>query len=474
MSVFSEKLRTAIAASGVPINSIATQSGLSTSMLYKIQSGTRLPDSTETVEQILTAIACALPERQELMREYQVERIGDNRYRSFQALKGMLSDMAEVLPLAPKRMAQTTAELPKVITGTANVNAAVQTVLGMEAARPHGHVEMMVPLRYAYCFESLSQALADCDPTFEGCCHLFCLMASASDEARLHNMMALRQVLPRITLMEHYDPRFCYLADPNVGPALFPYYIITSGGVLMLDDTFQSAVFCREPEVRDLYLKKFGILRKQFTPILQRSSGDLMSYISAFQGIMEGLDMPRPVVVSSNPSIIACIPPEIAMKYVPPEMLQIPQVQEALRLFYHSSGTMGNETFFTMEGMIQLIETGVITEMQGSGIPSLSREDVLEALRELVRRSKEGNMTPYLFRENVFSGTSRFCMGLYDTRLFSVCAQPWQQAVFADISEATLAHVLGDYAKNALALGDVYSVAETIAIMEETIDRYAR
>ncbi len=474
MSDFSERLKAAITKSGVPVSRIARQSGLSQSMLYKIQSGTRLPDSPETLERLLSAMACALPERNSLLREYQVERIGTNRYRSFQELKGMLADMTEVLPIAPMGLTRTTGELPQIITGSANVNAAVQAVLGTETARPQGHMELMVPLRYGYCFESLSQALADCDDSFSGCCHLFCLQASGTDEARLHNMQALRQVLPRITLMEHYDPRYCYLPDPDNGTVLFPYFIITSGGVLMLDSTFQNATFCRETGVRDLYLKKFNVLRKQFSPILHRGGGDIVSYLSAFQALVAGPEHPRPVAMSSNPSILACIRPELAAKYFPPEALRLPQVWKAVEQFYRYSGEMGNETFFTMEGLEQLIETGVLTEIQGSGIPRISREDVLDALGELVRRSRQGNMTPYMFRENVFSGTFRFCMGLYDTKLFSICEQPQGQAVFADISEATLAYVLGDYAKCALELGDVYSPQETIALLEKTLRQYGK
>lgn len=474
MSAFSEQMKTMINQCGVPVGQLAEQTGISASMLYKIQSGTRLPDNIDTLNRLLRCMACAEPQRRELIRAYQVERIGVRRYECFQTMKSMLADLASIPPLMPERAIHHVVEIPSAVTGGGNVNAVVQTLLEREAMRPGGQVNMMVPLRYGYCFECLSQVLRSCSPEFRGINHLFCLRASATDDARLYNMRVIRTVLPRMLTMEHYEPRYCYLDDPDNGTVPFPFFILTSQGVLLLDGDFESAAFLAEPAIRSLYQRNFDILRQRFVPIMHTSSGGVSDYFRIYWEIISPLrEKPlAPIVISAAPSILACISRETAAKYLPAQLLTGADAAVISDVFYSMSGQYGYVTFFTLEGAEQLIETGVIAEMQGPGIPRLSREDVLQALEELVRRARQGTVVPYLFRQDVFHSTFRFCMGLYESKLFSVCEIPQRQSVFADITEATLAHVVRDYADNALLLGDVCSPEESIEALELLLRRY--
>ena len=63
-------------------------------------------------------------------------------------------------------------------------------------------------------------------------------------------------------------------------------------------------------------------------------------------------------------------------------------------------------------------------------------------------------------------------MGLYDAKLLSICELPKRKTVFLDITEATVSHVLREYAENALLLGDVFSAEESIRILDDVIREY--
>lgn len=473
MSVFSEKLRSAIEESGIPIASLAEQSGLSISMLYKIQSGARQVDSLETLETLLDAMACSIPRRRELLSYYKIERIGMARYEYFTEFKAMVDDIgalhADIRELtAPEKL-----NLPSTITGSKNVNAAIATVVNREALRNGGHIDMMIPLRHSYSLDCVAQALSGCAPDFRGVTHLFCLKASGTDDATLYNMRAIRTMIPRMLNLARYDIRYGYVEEPDDAVTPFPFFFITSEAVLLLNGRMDAAVFLQDMETCFAFRKGFRLASQQFKSVLHTGSGDVMNFFMAHQQIVGSLKKhPVVVAVGAQPSVLPCLAPDCVGKYVPPELLQDPSLAAGLEAFFRNSAEKGYITFFTMEGLHHLVDTGEIMEMVGPQIPRLRREDILDALEELIRRAKQGNVIPYMFREDLFRGFSRISIGLYDTKLFVGCEIPGRTEVFSDITEATLARVVREYTDNALLLGDVFPPEETIRILEQELRHF--
>ena len=473
MSNFSNKLRAAIENSGIPIGVLAEQSGMSASMLYKIQSGSRLPDSLETLETLLESMACALPQKQELLQTYKIERIGIERYQSFQALKELLADLTVRTQAVSYPVARTDLNLPSAVIGSGNVNAAVYTLLARETMRPGGKADLMVPMRYRFCAEALPQILMECHPEFVGIRHLFVLKASGGDDALLYNMERIRSALPGMLNMPKYHPWYCYLPEPDNGTLPFPYYVATSEGILLLDSDLQSGVFMRDPEVCELYRRSFARLSHNFMPMLHTAPGDIHSYCMTHRSIVSSLNRyPVPVTLAAEPCILPCISQKAAARYLPADLLENPEIQAMITEFFEGSAVHGYTTFFTMYGVERLIKTGVIMEMRGRGIPRFCREDILDALEEMLRRTRQGTVKLHLFRHDIFQGDSRVSLGLYENKLFTGCEMPGRGVVFSDITEGTLARVLRDYTDNALLLGDVFSTEESAQRLEREIRRY--
>ena len=474
MSFFSDKFREAVAASAVPVAQLAAQSGVSPAMLYKIQSGTRLPDSLETLDTLLDILHCSLPQKQSLRQEYLICRIGLHRYNSFQQLKEMLSDFAVPTMTAPEIQYRDTSRINTVITGETNVNMVIQRLLDQEIRLPGGGVQMFLDLKFRHCFSYMSQSLTHCPEDFTTVTHLFCLRATAADDAILHNMSIFRDVLPQMAMLSHYDPRYCYLPDPNDGTVPFPYFIITSAGVLQLSGSLQSAVFLTDPAVVEQYRLMFFRMAENFSPCMQGGEAALETYFHGYHQII-GRHTPgqiRPVIIAAIPCMLPCVDPKTALSYLPPEMLEEPELQAIAQEYFSGAAVGGYETFYTLEGLKHVIETGEIMELQGDFVPRARQEHILDALEEFLRRAKAGILTPRLFRTDLIPVTTQFSMTLRGRELMLYCSASQQRTVYASLAEDTLATVVSDYVASAEMLGDIYSPEDSIALTEQLLRKY--
>lgn len=474
MSFFSDKFREAVSASSVPVAAIAQNCGVSSALLYKIQSGTRLPDSVESLNRMLDAIHCSLPIRRSLIQEYLVCRIGKHRHESFQEFKAMLSAFVAPPLLATEIHYDPRQLPPPAILGESSVNAAVQQLLEMEASLPAGQIRMFMDLSYASGFASLCQALSHCHPNFDTAVHLFCLRSTGSPDAVLQNMKVFRAVLPQMARLKHYVPRYCYLPDPNDGTVPFPYFIITSQGVLLISGDQTSALFLQDENMRQQYLLAFRRMDESFRPCMVSGGTGMESYFRGFHQIVGQHDpcSIRPVILAAIPCVLPCISPEYAMSQIPPEVQANPEMLSIAREYFHGAAVGGYETFFTAEGLEHLLKTGELMELQGDFVPRVPLPVLLDAFEELLRRTRAGLIVPRVFKTNLIPVTTRFSSTLRGHELMLYCESSLHGAVFTTLAETTLASVAADYVEVAELLGDVHSAQESILLMEGILRKY--
>ena len=474
MSRFSEKLKEAVEGCGLSVGELAARTGMSASVLYKFQSGSRMPDSLQTLFRLLDVMVCSAPQSRELIQSYQIERIGTDRYLCFQALKGLLEDIAWDLNPPVETMPRAyPAEIPSAVRGGGNVNAVVRMILEQETRVAGGSIVIQAPLSYSFLMEALNQTLPGCHPEFGSVRHRFHLRANATGEALLYNMESIRIVLPKMFTRKHYDPFYCYLDDPDDGTAVFPYYILTLSGVLLLSSDFQNAVFIEDPLMVSAFRREVELVSKAYRPILHSSPGTFQSYIFSHQAIRHevGTEV-RPVSLAYQPSVLPYMGVERAFKYLPESIRSSKEIRAMAEFFFQNAEANGHTVFCSLEGVRYLMETGRIMEMLGPGIPTFSREDIRFALEQMVARARAGIVEIHLFRQDIFQGTARISMGLYGSKLFTCCDMPERGAVFADATEATLCHVVRDYLENAETLGDVFSAEESIGLLESVLREY--
>lgn len=478
MQNFAASLKKAIEHSGVPIAEIATYSGISTAMLYKVQNGTRTLESVAALERILDVIHCSLPLQQELLREYKIARIGTTRYECYQELKTLLAEMSEMARFRPSGeivVPEKDELIPTAAIGTSNINLMVQQLLYRETARAGGCIRTNLPLRYRFGFESLSQALYHCNKDFVRAVHLFDLKEACSDSANLHNMRAIRSFMPRIVSMKRYEPKYAYLPAAANGMVLFPYFIITSEGVLQLSEDFQSAIFATDPECLNQAVHRFEGISRNCKPCLTSRNVELAPFLLTYRQVEMAMPEGMQVdCIGSRPPILYCIPMERIMKYMPEKLQQDPRIMTVVKEYYDKATGGGVRTLFTLEGLNYLIESGELIDIPGGVLPRIEREDVLTGLEVFLERSRRGIITPHIFRSGLIPADSDCSIALYFNKLYLCCSDAVRETVFTHISETTLATVTGSYLSNAELLGDVFSVEDSISLMERTLRKYGR
>lgn len=474
MSFFSDKFREAVSLASISVAEIAEECGISAAMLYKIQSGTRLPDSVETLNRLLDAVHCSLPMRRQIIQEYLVCRIGKHRYECMQEFKTMLAAFVTPPLLATEVHYDPEKLPPTAIMGEGNVSAAIQQLLEMEAALPGGQIRLFMNLSFSQVFASLCQALSHCHPEFDTAVHLFCLKSSGAADVILDNMKVFRSVLPQMARLKHYVPRYCYLPDPNDGTVPFPYFIITSHGVLLLSSDHVSALFLQDPEVRMLYLLEFRRMDENFRDCMEPRASGMETYFHGFHQIVGRHDPAshRPVIIASLPCVLPCVNPEAAISKLPPEMLGNEEMLKIAGEYFQGAAIGGYETFFSAEGMEHLLNTGELMELQGDFVPRAPRDMLLDAFDEFLRRAKAGLIVPHMFKTSLIPVTTRFSCTLRGRELMLYFASTPREAVFTTLAENTLAYAAAYYAENAELLGDVHSPEESIAIMEGILRKY--
>lgn len=475
MAGFSKRLKEIVETSGMTVADIARRSGISVSLLYKYQSGTRFPDSKETLERLMDALLLDLTTREELLRDYQIERIGMDIYACFGELKTIirkLSDTGRTEKLSFQEIMEVP-ELPRVITGENNLNSVVKYLLRQEMTRPGGNISMMVPLRYEYACEYMAHALESCNPNFGTVTHLFLLKASGNGSAVRYNMGVLRRVLPWMVSLRHYEPMYCYLMDPDDGTAAFPYYILTSQGLLLISGTLHEGIYLDDPEVCRSYRLAFTEVKGRFRSCLDISTRGPESYFTAFHQLQMRLEtLVKSDIFAAVPCILPMLPKENALTYLPEEMKLFPEIWDIVEEYYSRSSSYGYVTFFSIPGLRYVLETGDFMEVRGAGIPRIRREDVILAVQRLIEAAESGLVELRVFRESIIPKESSFCLTRYGKELLLFCDVPSRDALSASVAENSLARVVSEYFDKAEIVGDVYSAAESLALTRGELRRF--
>ena len=466
MSHFSELLRSAIEKSGVPVANIAFSSGISTALLYKYQQGRRMPDSADRLKAVLQAARCSVGVRNELIREYHIARLGATKYRCFDELKGLISDFSTRPQMKTVINLSEDMEIPHVIRGGMNVAAALLCFMKRETALPGGQIHAIMPLDYGRGMECFREALKDCHPEFHRATHLFALRDGAFDDATLHNVVSLRTALPAMLFMERYEPRYCYEPATEVKTELFPYAVITTDGVMLLSEDYESALYTADSEVREAYFREFARLQSNFAPVMDTGPATLERYLREYMAIGDdSLFRQKPLVFTSGPILMSCLRPEAVSRYLEELGVEVSLLSPAVERFLSTSASGGYITIFSMEGLQEVYERGILVEIPGIPFPTIQKKDFLDALEELLQRADRGVIVPYALRIPLFSSDFLVSIGIYGSQMKIYCEASNFTGQMAGILEPVLGDLARSYASYAEELGDFYSVEETMDML---------
>lgn len=90
MSKFSEEIKKAIEESELTLLSLSDASGLTLDHISKMRRGVRLPQDTEKIRKLITALQRSDEESRRLMTMYRIERMGDEEWSCMKGIQRLL------------------------------------------------------------------------------------------------------------------------------------------------------------------------------------------------------------------------------------------------------------------------------------------------------------------------------------------------------------------------------------------------
>ena len=283
-------LKTLIYRNQLNIYSLAKTAGIERTVIHKIISNDRIP-SEEFILKLVSAIPLSPEEKNELLENYKISKIGEFRYHQRIQVKKMLEAIAEIesSTMTTDRITAQRLPEPRISATTASgifaVNSLVKSVIAetLSATASPG-IDFVIPVNYKYFFDELIISYLT-TPSLSIRQIVSFLKKSDFSDYKNENIEVLSYVLPfAFAIGSNYCPHYIYRNSPNLeSTQLMPYFLLTSTGILVLiSRELDRAALIRDKDIVAIYREKFeDALRKANILLNQMNSlHDLLEYCS--------------------------------------------------------------------------------------------------------------------------------------------------------------------------------------------------
>ena len=360
--------------SGSSNNAIIRRTKIDRSSFYKILNGKRIP-TQEQAEHIIRAMM--LPYREEnqlrdlLMRRVVGEREWEDR-KQVQLILQMLSEPE--LPIVTSMLGELKSDSEPIATGVSQTNQMLLRFIHEALSNEEAALDFFVDVRNDSFFNNLK---ALCSLQTGRNVQLRQLLQLPSGEGlpgeENQALMYFKEIIYFFS-MTHIDFQSHYYYERMTRPGgigvLFPYYLISAQGVLLINEDFTSAYLLKDPKVCSLYRDAFEATFAKTKPVIHYLN--YMEHAKALENHMEGVSF-YPVF---SVSLIAT--KERISKYVGDPQLAEMFIQHCQILREKCPVRM----YSTVEGMRRFAETGIIDELPPGLISAISIDDRIRILQD--------------------------------------------------------------------------------------------
>lgn len=397
MIEFAALLSSFIASKKVKIYPMTEYCGLDRSTMYKILNGKRKPSSQEQVLKMANYMQLTPEEKRRLLDAYQVVLIGKENYIRRKHVASFIFDFAEIQRVyTTENYDLGNASLPSdlktvAVEGYSNINAVVKWVLELELSKSSPVLYLLLQPNYDFMMNLLITLGQDRkDLKIE---HIICLnnheiIDSLNDSH--YNLNCLKSLIPFWGCSCCYLPYYYYDNTKSHfnNLTLFPYALITRDAVVALSVDYKQGLLLTDDSIVRLYHKIFCNYRASTSPLVKSLDSLSANYISSFHTDFqigeEGL-----FCMQTEACIVPFIDDNLVDKYI---YNDLPDRDRILSLFsdhiaYSAYNLAKNRMhcYFTKEGVIHFLETGIIYELPNNLYHTIERKDRLYIIGELIK-----------------------------------------------------------------------------------------
>lgn len=398
MSEFSTVLSQFVKEKDVNIYRLAKYCGYERANFYKVMHGERKLPSRKVLN-LLCAYLHLSPEEEEILKEnYEITMVGyNNYYRRKNVMKFfsdflMISNLENVLPAVElKRNFEILDSNYVLLRGNYEINSALFHVIADETNNTKGHIQILAQPEHA-----LGNLLAMRGNTLNEITidHIICLDNKPEIEYSKSNYMldCLKHILTLYNYNYDYNTWYYYADLHSLGRnfSVFPYMILTSKYVCMLSEDLQDGYLSSDVELIKMMKERFEKYQKRVHKLVENVQGGIKQQYDIMEMLMKS---PHPkYAFHMSPCMMAVLDRTLIEKYL---VSQIPQREKLIEVLceYISNLQKQDMTYIcSMEGILQFIETGVISEFPKEMYQIPDKEDRIELVKRLFDEEKVGKV----------------------------------------------------------------------------------
>ncbi len=304
--------------------------------------------------------------------------------------------------------------------------------------------------------------------------HLLTVVANPSQPGNEnHNLTQLAHILPfALSDFHNYVPHYTYahISQSDFEQLLYPYYVITKDYVLELSSDLSHSILHKKPLHVATYLQEF---QKIFTGA--RSLMQITPTPEAALDLYMEISWPSQVPMAAllpQPSFTSSIPQELFSESFQAMNPSVKLTEQLRKLFTFPEKSPNIPCYFTMEGLIYFLKTGLIRGQVSAFLRPLT---VCER-REILSRFLEANHTGFtgsrLLKLDIQVAENLYVELLPNQQLIFCRFLPDMKVHFALIQESSIYESFVDFFSYLSEPCNCYSIEETNQIIQKCMDDY--
>ena len=446
MSVFSDYLKACInqhmAVTESSQNELIVACGVNRSTFFQCLKGERLP-TEKLFQTILEQLMVSPDEKAELERLYRVAQVGSECLRRRESVQRCLRVLAEPVMRQKRELTPNGTLLegaPRIVEGREAVFRMLDELVSWELAKDCPNIDLFLPPQCRRIFGELAEVLRSGDGKRVRLRQM--VQMSEKQERKELESLALLRLASRFLPSErdNYELYYYYADsryDEMVG-VLYPYSVIATDGILLLNGTLEGALLSTNPEVREQSQMQFQDNLERCRPFFLRSTEKALT--EEVLGRWRGEKL-KIYYLSTIPYLPAYLPSatvsKLRRKYARKD-------SKESTLIYHKNLKRNTEPigFCTEEGIWNFARTGVQAEWLEFEIVEM--EDRVEMLRHLLRSiTRKGEL--YLLDEEQVPVSDRKSLTVFDGKCVLLCSWEEEEMHTCQFVEQNLVYSFMDY-----------------------------
>lgn len=459
---------------------LAKLCGINRSLLQKIFKGDRKPQSREQVITIADVLMLTAKERNKLLEAYEILKIGRTVYYQRKTVNELIFQFSELaknesfeMKLNSMREFSRNQQIT-VVNGNVNVTAFLQNILYMESMKTKCQIRLFMP----GCSESMYTILGGiCSKTNVYVQQLIGL-SQMRDKGESNNVQKLIEILPMLFGKCHYQSRYYY--ENQVSGITFETamcnYILLNNYCIAFNSDLKNLIVYDEEDVYKIYEEHFKMTWDECR--------DFATHQNNVDDIFNMFDTSDYMCIQGKPCLVLGFTKEFLKQianfdaseemeaYIDRYMERI----EGVKSQASEEKGLSFKLVINKEGCIDFMEKGYLCEFPENWhkIP-VQKKDRAALMHYLCYCMKKGYLEVRIAKEEYMRIDKHIHVDITSHRyIYLSDSRDTMGYGFACIVENSIVTAFCDYYENYLMSERVYTLDESIQIIEDIVKLYAK